>query len=209
MWLHADVTIARSERQKEKKSRERARERFLWFKPTNTIQLISFHFLPQWYHLVLPVFTTKKAGPQTRRTIFGGKRHSNAKNVCCLQCCHGAHACSRPAWLRLTGGKKKDSLRSFVLILCYHHLPYTFLWYAGWVCVPWWCEEQPNQVNWFYYYSIISPALQPRAGDRTAQKLIKNINIIHFYRLFGFITIKQYHICTEHEKNCYMLEEKI
>lgn len=35
---------------------------------------------------------------------------------------------------------------------------------------------------------------------RTAQKLMKNIYIIHFYQLFGFNTIKQYHICIQHEK---------
>lgn len=48
----------------------------------------------------------KKAGLRTHRPIFGGKRQWNAKNVCCLQCCHDAHACSRPAWLRLKGKKK-------------------------------------------------------------------------------------------------------
>lgn len=48
----------------------------------------------------------KTAGLRTHRPIFGGKRQWNAKNVCCLQCCHDAHACSRPARLRLTGTKK-------------------------------------------------------------------------------------------------------
>lgn len=53
------LRVSRSEWQSEEK-KNRVRERFGRSEPTNTIQLISFHFLPQRYHLTLPAFTTKK-----------------------------------------------------------------------------------------------------------------------------------------------------
>lgn len=168
MWLCVDAIIASgtendpSERQSEKKSwvgwnlGDWGQQ--TWFS--------SFHFTFSHSDTIscFLCLRMKKAGLRTRRPIFGGKRQWNAKNVCCLQCCHDAHACSHPARRRLTGKKKilygvLFWSYSIIIIILTFTLNFFLTCDTQGQYVSRCYEEQPNQMNWFYYFNIIRSAL--------------------------------------------------